>query len=83
MTLASIDWTTITRKQARALAAAAASHERAAGRRYEAGLIGDAEFLAASNLEIDLHVYAVCGAKPGSYKYLKKHRDQAEGPWLP
>jgi hypothetical protein len=62
--LATLDWNTLTRAEARRLRVAAAAREKAVSRHYNAGEIGDAEYLAAANLEEDLHVYAVCGVKP-------------------
>lgn len=64
MTLDTIDWTTITRIQARRLVPAAAKREQALARKVNAGGLDETPWLAALHLEEDLHVYAVCGEKP-------------------
>ena len=79
--LDTFSWDTLTRAEARKLRVAAAARERAVNVRYEAGAATDEEFAAAMHLEEDLHVYALTGAKPGTYRFLSKHRGQAVGPW--
>ena len=64
MTLETLDWATITRADAKRLRVVAAAREKTAGMEYEAFIIETAEFVAASNLEINLYVFAICGAKP-------------------
>jgi hypothetical protein len=67
MKLDTLDWATITRAQAKRLRVAAAARERAVTARFERGEASVDEYRSAMKLEEDLHVYAVCGAKPGTY----------------
>lgn len=69
-----IEWATLTPREASRLLGAAVRNERAVGLRFERGEASEAEFRAAMQIEEDLRVFILAGARPG------KDGRQAETP---
>lgn len=57
-------WINLTEAKARRLIAPAARHEQAMAKRWDAGEVTEAEWMAALQAEEDLRVFAACGVKP-------------------